>query len=122
MNLYDQDDIKAQFDTDDFGEVATFTLPDPTDPPDGTLEKAVNVIYETAEGAIGIYDRSFFDEKFYQLIIDTQKAFFLARTADCVGIKRNTPVMFRGTQYYIFKAPLADGFDVSIMFISKDQA
>lgn len=119
------------FDTDDFGEVAVFTVPDPSDPPDGTMPKNVNVIYETAEGASGIYDRSFFDEKFYSLIIDTQKAFFLVKTSDCADIKRNTPVKFRTNnvpsttavdQYYVFKAPLPDGFGVSIMFISKDKA
>lgn len=109
------------FDTDDLAEVAEFTLPDPDDPPN-TMQVSVNVIYETAEGASGIYDRSFFDEKFYSLIIDTQKAFFLAITSQLSGIKRNTVVSFRNSTYYVFKAPLDDGFGVSIMFISKDQA
>lgn len=122
MNIYDEQDLDAMIDTDDFGEEAVFTVPDPDDPPDGTTTKTINVIYETAEGASGIYDRSFFDEKFYQLIVDTQKAFFLAKTSDCADIKRNTPVTFRSTQYYVFKAPLSDGFGISIMFISKDQA
>lgn len=118
-----EDDLDGMFDTDDLAEVATFTIPDPDDPEaDPVPTREVNVIYETAEGAAGIYDRSFFDEKFYSLIIDTQKAFFLCKTSDCDGIKRNTPVSFRSAQYYVFKAPLSDGFGVSIMFISKDQA
>lgn len=122
--MFDQtEDLENMFDLDDFGENAIFTVPDPTDLPDGTIDVTAIIIYERNEGTSAVYDRSFFDEKFYSVIVETGKDFFIIPTHKLpAGIKRNTVVQFRSGTYYVFRAPYNGGDGVTAIFISKDQA
>lgn len=109
------EDLTDFFDLEDFAEEATFTLANST-----TVVAAV--IFELNEGKIAVYDRSFYDEKFYSAIADTQKAFFTCMTSQVSGVTRNTPVVLRGQPWFVFGAPLDDGNGISLMFLSKDRA
>ena len=105
------------FDTDDFAEEAVFTI---TTAP--MVTRTVNVIFEQHDGEIAIYDRSFYDEKFYSAIVETGKPFITCLTENLAGVKRNTPLQLRGKQWYVFKGPIDDGFGISLIFVSKDRA
>lgn len=123
--MYDQtDDILGMFIDGDPGiETATFTVPDPNDLPDGTLDVAVLCEFIKNVGESAVYDRSFFDKEFYNVVIQTSKDWLEIPTSKiAVGTKRNTPVIVRGTQYYVFHAPYDGGQGVSAVFISKDAA
>jgi hypothetical protein len=118
------DDIEGMFiDGDPAVETATFTVPDPEDLPDGTLELPALCEFIKNTGEAAIYDRSFFDKEFYNVVIDTSKDWLQLPTHKIpAGVKRNTPVMFRNIQYYVFLAPHDGGHGVSAIFISKDRA
>lgn len=122
--MFDQtEDIDQMFDTEDFAEVAGFVVPDPSDPPDGTMTVNANIIFERNTGDIGVYDRSFFDEKFYALMVRTGKDYFMVPTHRVpTGTKRNTAITFRSKTYYVFQAPFDGDEGVSAIFVSRDQA
>lgn len=122
--MFDQtEDLEAMFDLADFAEIATFTVPDPLNPPNGTMNVDVNVIFERNVGTIGVYDRSFFDEKFYDTLVETGRDFFWVPTHKIpAGVKRNTVITFRTKTYYVFQAPFDGDSGVSVIVISKDQA
>lgn len=126
MATYDQtEDIEGMFEDGDPGvETATFTVPDPDDPPDGVL--AIDVACELIKnvGEINLFDRSFYDKEFYNVVTQTSKDWIELPTVKVpAGTKRNTPVTVRGTQYYVFRAPYDfTGQGVTAIFVSKDRA
>lgn len=123
--MYDQtDDIAAMYINGDPGvETSTFTVPDPDNLPDGTLSVPVFCEYIKNVGEAAIYDRSFFDKEFYNVVIETSKDFLQLPTSFIpAGVKRNTPLMLRSIQYYVYRAPHDGGHGVSAIFISKDKA
>lgn len=123
--MYDQtDDILGMFMDGDPGiETATFTVPDPDDLPDGTLDVPVLCEFIKNVGESAVYDRSFFDKEFYNLVVQTSKDWLEIPTSKiAAGTVRNTPVMVRGHQYYVFRAPYDSGQGVSAVFISRDIA
>jgi hypothetical protein len=118
------EDIEGMYvDDDPAVETATFTVPDPDDLPDGTLEVDVLCEFIKNVGESSIYDRSFFDKEFYNVVVETSKDWLQLPTHYVpVGVKRNTPVTFRNIQYYVYRAPHDGGHGVSAIFISKDRA
>jgi hypothetical protein len=123
--MYDQrDDIDGMFIDGDPGiETATFTVPDPANPPSGTMAVAVLCEFIKNVGESAVYDRSFFDKEFYNVVVQTSKDWIEAPTHRLpAGVKRNTVLVVRGTTYYVYRAPYDSGQGVSAVFISKDQA
>lgn len=118
------EDIEGMFVDDDPAiETATFTVPDPDDLPDGTLELDALCEFIKNVGESAVYDRSFFDKEFYNVVVETSKDWLQLPTHYIpAGVKRNTPVTFRSTQYYVFRAPHDGGHGVAAIFISKDRA
>jgi len=122
---YDMDeDIEGMYIDGDPGvESATFIVPDPDDLPDGTLELSVLCEFIRNVGEAAIYDRSFYDKEFYNVVVQTTKDWLQLPTHKIpAGVKRNTPLTFRSTQYYVYRAPHDGGHGVSAIFISKDRA
>lgn len=119
-----EDDIEGMFiDGDPAVETATFTVPDPDDLPDGTIELDALCEFIKNVGESAIYDRSFFDKEFYNVVVETSKDWLQLPTNYIpAGVKRNTPVLFRDIQYYVYRAPHDSGHGVSAIFISKDRA
>lgn len=117
-------DIEGMFiDGDPAIETATFTVPDPDDLPDGILQLAARCEFIKNVGETAIYDRSFFDKEFYNVVVETSKDWLQLPTHLIpAGVKRNTPVTFRSIQYYVFRAPHDGGHGVAAVFISKDRA
>lgn len=112
------EDLDEFFDTDDFAEDAVLVLS--AGPP--AVTRTIPVIWEQTQGKVSVYDRSFYDEKFYSAIVETAKPFLTCKTSDAAGITRNMPIRLRGNTYYCFNAPIDDGFGVSLIFISEDKA
>lgn len=122
---YDQtDDIDGMFeDGDPAIESAVFTVPDPADLPDGTLDVSVLCEFIKNVGESAVYDRSFFDKEFYNVVVQTSKDWLEVPTHKLpTGVKRNTPVLVRSTAYFVFHAPYDGGQGVSAIFISRDRA
>lgn len=125
MPPYDQtDDILGMFQDGDPGiETVTFTVPDPDDPPNGTKDVDVLVEFIKNVGESAVYDRSFFDKEFYNVVVQTSKDWLEVPTAKVpVGVKRNTPVRVRGVNQFVFRAPYDSGQGVTAIFISRDRA
>lgn len=117
------EDLDDMFDLADFAETVRFTLPDPSNPPNGTMTVDVSAYFDRNVGESAVYDRSFFDEKFYSAIVETGKDYLTIPTHRVPAtVKRNTPVLVRGVAHFVFRAPYNGGEGLSAIFISKDLA
>ena len=111
------EDLPAFFELADFAENAVFTTV--VGPPATTI--TVPVIFEQSDSGIAIYDRSFYDEKFYAAAVESDKPFLTCQTSQVQALRRNMTLTIRGVSYYVF-AIKSDGQGISAIFISKDKA
>lgn len=85
------------FELKDFGEIAVWSNEASPVPALHTF----NCIFNSPEETIQIYDRSFYDQKFYSADVSVNQISLECKTTDVAGMRVNQPITIRSTMYYI---------------------
>lgn len=104
------------FDTRDFGDEAVWS--DESSPTPNL--RSFNCIFNSPEETIQIYDRSFYDQKFYSGDVAVNNVSIECKTTDTASMRRNQPITVRGVTYYILFVN-TNGLGTSLIHLSLDQ-
>jgi hypothetical protein len=106
------EDLDQFFETNDFGEEAAWT---------GSGSRTFNCIFNSPEETIQVYDRSFYDQKFYSADVAVNQVTIECKTTDTVGFALNDVIVVRSSTYYIMFVN-GNGLGTSLVHLSKHQA
>jgi hypothetical protein len=101
------------FDTDDHGVAVVLKR-------GATVLRTINAIFNSPAQEVAIYDRSFYDEKFYSSQVAVNSPQLQCRTVDVSDLRANDTATIGSDVYYImYHEP--DGTGVSNVFLSLNQ-
>jgi hypothetical protein len=102
------ENLNQFFDTRDFGEVAVWNA-----------TRTFNAIFNSPEETIQVYDRSFYDQKFYSAEVAVNQVTIECKTTDAASITVNNTVVIRSTTYYVMYVN-TNGLGTSLIHLSLD--
>jgi hypothetical protein len=85
-----------------------------------TVLRTITAIFTSAAQELAVYDRSFYDEKFYSAKVSLTNPLLECQTVDVADTRLNDTCTVNGVDYYVRHGE-ADGTGISLLFLSLDQ-